>query len=73
MIVFKINGNNGEILGLGLTKENIQKLREGLPILVDKSRYPVPQDIIITYGDTIEDILDDMQSFIDPDTIIDNT
>lgn len=73
MIVFKINGNNGEILGLGLTRENIQKLREGLPILVDKSRYPVPQDIIITYGDTIEDILDDMQSFIDPDTIIDNT
>lgn len=73
MIVFKINGNNGEILGLGLTRENIQKLREGLPILVDKSRYPVPQDIIITYGDTIEDILDDMQSFIGPDTIIDNT
>jgi len=58
------------ILGLGLSELNIQKLKQGMPILIDDKTFFDGQ-IIIIYGKTEDDIAKgDLKDFITPETPI---
>jgi hypothetical protein len=64
------------LIGLGFTKENIQKLREGMPILLSSkdvkelTEDAVDAHILIMYGDTTEDITAQLSTLITDQTKI---
>lgn len=60
MIKFRA-GKNGKLVGLGLSKINLKKLKAGQPILVDGSEIGIENDILIMYGTTENDIIRELQ------------
>lgn len=54
MIAFTLQVNEGSILGLGITDENIENLKKGKPILKNIREYcPEALDkVLIMYGST---------------------
>lgn len=60
MIKFRA-GENGKLVGLGLSKMNLKKLKAGQPILVNGSDIGIENDILIMYGATEKDIIKDLQ------------
>lgn len=52
MIKFTAKGDGRQLVGLGITEENVKRLREGLPILVRLKDLDIQGDIEITifYG-----------------------
>jgi len=57
------------VLGLGLSEANIQKLKEGMPILIDDKQFYDGQ-IIIMYGRTEEEMAEELGDLITKDTEI---
>jgi hypothetical protein len=60
MVKFKAIGER-DIIGLGLSEENIKRLKEGMPILVNKESLKIPFDIVILYGRTENEIEADIK------------
>lgn len=57
------------LLGLGLSKENVEMLKKGNPIHVNLNEMGIKDvDMLIFYGETEEDMQRDLAEFIGPDT-----
>lgn len=66
--MIKATMSNGGIL-LGLSSENLKRLQEGMPIMIEAGNgWPMP--VLICYGDTEEDLLEALAPIIDPSTKI---
>lgn len=70
MFKFRAKGaNNTNIVGLGLTKENIMRLEQGKPISLRGDQLGLPDShIIIFYGETNKDILNTLRPLLGKDT-----
>lgn len=76
MVKFTIQYPNGRTgVGLGITKENLEELKKGHPIHVSLEELNLPHkiDVMIMYGDTVEDIAKEVKPFIDEKTIVHDT
>lgn len=67
MIKFQGTGLDGvPIIGFGLSEANVQKLKEGMPVLIDvdhtKELLGVQARIVIFYGKTEEDMQEDLKT-----------
>ncbi len=59
----------GNKIGFGLSKLNIEKLKEGKPIAFNGSEVGIPGvEVMIFYGETEEQMQRDMEPFIDSNT-----
>jgi len=57
MVKFKgVNSTGKEVLGIGLSKANLHKLCEGMPILIDQSDF-FDGEVLIVYGSTENEIV----------------
>lgn len=56
MIKALIKGIGKDIVFLGLDKENLKKLKQGDPILIDGEIFGIDKKIFIAYGETLCDI-----------------
>ena len=52
--------DHGETIFLGLSEENIKRLKKNQPILIEKEQLNLPFNILISYGQTEESILEDL-------------
>lgn len=69
MIKFKFARKDGKpCLGFGLSAENVKRLKEGQPIVVDCFEMGVDVEIMIFYGETEQAIYDDLKEFIGKET-----
>jgi hypothetical protein len=74
MVKFTYEDGSGQCnLGLGISRENVNKIIEGLPIVVklkDLGGKTINGNILIYFGETAKDCVDQVQEFITPDTVI---
>jgi hypothetical protein len=75
MIKFRAMQENGrELVGLGLSDNNLDKLRQGMPIAIGKGRNDIglPFDILIFHGETEQDIVDKLrqEGLVDDSTTV---
>lgn len=71
MIKFTIHGNDNKThIGLGISRENVNRLVAGKPIRVDLAELGVTVDggIMIYFGETERDLQQTVAEFIGPDT-----
>lgn len=73
MVKFSVKDKNDQrMLGVGLSEENVKRLKEGMPIHIkseDLSNLTGWEgSIFIMYGKTEDDIKDQLSSLIGPDT-----
>jgi hypothetical protein len=77
MIKFKAASSSGrEILGFGLTEQNIQQLKKGNPVFVMGPEMGLPFDVTIIYGKDEQTMAADLRKagLIDPEkTVIHDT
>jgi hypothetical protein len=75
MVKFVASTNGKTLIGLGLSRMNLQKLKEGKPILVDLASLNLPYDaeVMIFYGKTEQTMAKDMLPYISEDTIVHGT
>lgn len=60
--MLKATMRNGRLVLLGLSELNIQKLKEGKPILVNGGDVGIPgKEIVIMYGQTEQDIAKELE------------
>ncbi len=65
--MIKAHLNNGDLL-FGLSKMNIKKLQEGMPIIIEGKDMGIDDiKIIIMYGETEEDIYEELMPLIEID------
>lgn len=57
-----IKFTSNKLIGLGLTSENIKRLKQGQPILVKGSEIGKNHDILILYGKNESDLLKTLQA-----------
>lgn len=71
MIKFIAETKAGHLLGLGITAENVKRLKSGQPLHVFCSQVglPWPGEILIFFGETESDIHEQLSEFIGPQTI----
>lgn len=70
MVKFITDGKERRLIGLGLSEENIKKLKEELPIFVKGENLGIRYDIAIFYGKTEKDMAEMIKPFIGKDTEI---
>jgi hypothetical protein len=58
--MLKAKTNNG-IFILGLEAENIKRLKQGKPILVSLAELGGTDDVMIMYGETVQDIAKELE------------
>ena len=51
---------------LGIDAENVRRLKEGQPILKALSQFGGTDDVLIVYGDTIEDVKAQLEKAMGP-------
>lgn len=69
MIRFTVDRNGRPTIGLGLTAENIRRLKAGQPISVAGESVNIPNvDILILYGETENDIFKELKPHIGSET-----
>lgn len=68
--MIKFTSNN--LIGLGLTSENIKRLKQGQPILIKGSEIGKNENILICYGDHESDVIKFLEdnNFVDKNTKI---
>ena len=63
MIKFLATRPDGrQLVGLGLSAGNVEKLQAGHPILIKQEAMGLPFDIVILYGETEESMVDGLKS-----------
>ena len=67
-----IKFTSNKLIGLGLTSENIKRLKQGQPILIKGSEIGKNENVLICYGDKESDVIKFLQdnNFIDKKTKI---
>lgn len=75
MVKFSARGEDDTLLiGLGLERENIQRLTAGKPISVDLSEMGLGKArVMIFFGETAVDIREVLAPMIGPKTIVNDT
>jgi len=63
----------GELLGFGLSAENIRRLQQGEPIYIDLTEMGMTGKVLIFYGKTEFDMAEKLKPFVDKDTFIHET
>ena len=65
-------GKGGFLLGLGLTAENVKRLKSGQPIHVfcQDVHLPWQGEILIMYGETEAAMVDELSANMGPGTIV---
>jgi hypothetical protein len=63
MIKFLVNGRNGaQLVGLGLSQGNIDRLKDGKPIYIHLDELGIEGiDVLIHYGETEDSIIADFK------------
>jgi hypothetical protein len=67
MIKFRgTDKNDVPVVGFGLSEANVQRLKQGMPILIDtddtKELFGVPAQIVIFYGNTEESMQEELRA-----------
>lgn len=57
--------SNGVMI-LGIDAENVRRLKDGRPIVKALSQFGGTDDILIIYGDTLEDVQRDLEKSLGP-------
>ena len=73
MVRFIATRDDGTVLiGLGITKENVERMKNGEPIYVtgDSIHLPFKADVLVTYGETLKDLQEMLSPFITKDTVV---
>ena len=71
MVKFTAQGKTGPLLGLGLTRRNLELLKQGRPIVIDLASMGLPPgEIFIFYGKTEQALTRDILPYITEDTIV---
>lgn len=70
MVKFIAKDSAGSLIGLGLSEQNLRKLREGLPIYANGKEMGLSHNIYIFYGKTDDDMFDMMKNKISDKTKI---
>ncbi len=74
MIKFTGSRDGRLFIGFGLSQGNIDRLKEGKPIVVNLEELNLPYhaDILILYGETEQSLTDELNSYgvITPETIV---
>lgn len=68
--MIKFTVKNSKTVGFGLSEENINRLKNGQPILVRGVEIGITNDILIFYGKTEEVIMKDLRKQMTKDTTI---
>jgi hypothetical protein len=71
MIKFSVTTSDGRpAIGLGLSAHNLKRLKAGQPIFIDGASEGLPfaGAILLFYGRTEHDMLEDLSRHIGPDT-----
>ena len=61
MIKALIRTSHGPIGFLGLTRENLDRLQDGRPIVVDLGEIEMEGRVVITFGETADDVVEALQ------------
>ena len=73
MIKAVMQNNEGKnILLLGLSRDNLSRLKQGKPIHINGSELGFDNDVIVVYGETEELIYQDLQPILKPETNIES-
>jgi len=67
------NKDNDSILLLGISKENVNSLREGKPIHIKGDELGIGNDVLLVYGETEDQLYKDLQPYILPETRINSS
>lgn len=71
MIKFRASTDDGFILGFGLSEENVKRLKQGKPILIDLDEMGIHGGkLTIFYGKTEAKMARELSEMIGPDTEI---
>jgi hypothetical protein len=72
MVKFTAHGKGKTLVGLGITSDNVARLKNGKPIVVtaESINLPFPIEIMIMYGETLEDLKKQLEPFIGENTKI---
>ena len=74
MVKFTAMGTDGPLIGIGLTKENLRRLRAGHPIYINLADLHLPPGrIMIFHGDTEQALTKTLLPFISEDTVVHGT
>lgn len=57
-----IRAKAGDLLILGVDRENLRRLRGGQPIVVDLTDYGDTRRVLFMYGDTMTDIMRELEA-----------
>ena len=70
MLKFKMDGEGGKVMiGLGLTRENIDRLVAGEPVLAKLEQIDMPKvEVAIFFGESLPDLLKELAPWVGPDT-----
>lgn len=70
MIKFKADGDGGPLYGFGLSEENLRRLRDGKPILINLAELGMEGRAVIFYGRTETDMVRDLKAagYVTPET-----
>lgn len=74
MIKFSAGNEGNKIIGLGLSRKNVEKLMEGLPIIVKGREINRPEvgEILVFFGETEEQMVADLEleGLLDKNTVV---
>lgn len=70
MIRFALETDDGPVFGLGISEENVRRLKAGQPIRVSLDEMGGDGVAMIFYGETERDLVDMIADGIGPDTDI---
>lgn len=70
MIKFKAFNERKErfFIGIGLSDENVERLKKQQPMYINGSEIGCEQDILIMYGKTEQSMYNELKHLIGPDT-----
>ena len=60
MIKFRGQRAGVDLIGIGLTRENMERLKDGQPIVSDLRELALDAELVIVYGETAADIERDL-------------
>lgn len=73
MVKFLMQGKNGPIVGVGITEENVKKLKKEMPIHVKGNEMGIGVDIVIIYGKDLDNLKEQLKPLIGDNTSIIDT
>jgi len=60
----------GELLGFGISEENVKRLKAGQPIKINLAEMGLSGEMLIFYKPTDEELVESMKPYIGKETVI---